>query len=90
MDLIRISAGFMLFRLKGRWKGIMGVINMARELDIDISECIACGNCEAVCPAVFKLNEDFGYAEIIDPDGASEEELQEAMNYCPVSCIYWK
>ena len=24
---------------------------------IDTEACIACGNCEAVCPAVFRLNE---------------------------------
>lgn len=63
---------------------------MARKPVIDISECVACGNCESVCPKVFKFDENFGYAEVIDPEGASEAEIQEAMNYCPTSCIHWE
>ncbi|MCL6479939.1 MAG: ferredoxin [Peptococcaceae bacterium] len=63
---------------------------MARKPYIDISECIACGNCEGVCPAVFKLEENYGYAEVIDPGAASEAEIQEAVNYCPASCIHWE
>lgn len=62
---------------------------MAKKPYIDFSECIACGNCESTCPDVFRLNEDLGYAEVIDPVGASEEEIQDAINYCPASCIHW-
>lgn len=57
---------------------------------IDSAECIACGNCESACPAVFKVDEFLGCAVVLDPDGAPEEEIQEAMNYCPASCMYWK
>lgn len=63
---------------------------MAKKPFIDISGCIACGSCENICQAVFKLNENFGYAEVINPEGATIEEIQEAMNYCPTSCIYWE
>jgi len=62
---------------------------MARNPYIEISECVSCGNCESACPAVFKLNEAFSCAEVIEPGDAPEEEIQEAMNYCPASCIYW-
>jgi len=57
---------------------------------IDVDECIACGSCEEVCPGVFKLNEELGYAQVTDPEGASEEEIQEAMNICPAQCIHWE
>ncbi|MEW6726975.1 MAG: ferredoxin [Bacillota bacterium] len=51
--------------------------------NIETSECAACGTCEALCPAVFKMNEDLGYAEVIDPNRASEEEIHEAIDSCP-------
>ncbi len=37
---------------------------------IDTDECIACGNCEQVCPEVFRLNEALGHSEVINPGGA--------------------
>ncbi len=52
-------------------------------------ECIACGNCEAVCPEVFRLNESLGHSEVINPYGAPEEKIQEAVDQCPVQCIHW-
>ena len=56
---------------------------------IEEDECIACGNCEAVCPEVFHLNENLGHSEVINPQGAPEEKIQEAMDQCPVQCIHW-
>ncbi len=29
-------------------------------------------------------------AEVFDPNGASEQEIQEAMDACPAACIHWK
>lgn len=63
---------------------------MARIPYIEFNECVACGTCEALCPAVFKINEDLGYAEVVDPSGASEDEIQEAIDSCPASCIHWQ
>ncbi len=57
---------------------------------IDIEECIACGNCEQVCPEVFRLNESLGHSEVINPQGAPEEKIQKAMDQCPVQCIHWQ
>jgi ferredoxin len=63
---------------------------MSKKPFIDSAECIACGSCEGICPGVFKLNEELGYAVVIDPAGASEKEIQEAMDACPVTCIHWE
>jgi ferredoxin len=52
-------------------------------------ECIACGTCEEICPEVFRVNESLGFAQVINPDGAPEEKVQEAMDNCPVLCIHW-
>lgn len=57
---------------------------------IDIDACIACGNCEAVCPDVFRLNEDLGHSEVINPLGAPVEQIQDAIDQCPAQCISWQ
>ncbi len=57
---------------------------------INTEDCIACGNCEAVCPEVFRLNENLGHSEVINPFGASEERIQDAMDQCPAQCISWQ
>jgi len=54
---------------------------------VELSDCILCGICVEVCPAVFRLN-DAGYIEVID--GASfPAEVDEAIKNCPADCIYW-
>jgi ferredoxin len=63
---------------------------MARRYpQINEDECIGCGNCEAVCPEVFRLNESLGRSEVLNPYGAPEEQIQEAVDQCPAQCIQW-
>jgi ferredoxin len=57
---------------------------------INTEECIACGNCEQVCPEVFRLNEALGHSEVINPSGAPEEKIQEAIDQCPAQAIHWQ
>ncbi len=38
---------------------------------------------------MFRLNESLGHSEVINPTGAPEERIQEAMDQCPVQCITW-
>lgn len=52
-------------------------------------ECIACGACEEICPEVFRLNDSLGCAQVLNPTGAPEEKIQEAIDSCPVQCIHW-
>jgi ferredoxin len=63
--------------------------SMAKSVVIDQDECISCGACVDSCPDVFQLNDD-NLAEVYNPDGASEEEIQDAIDSCPVSCISWE
>jgi ferredoxin len=64
---------------------------MAKKIPvIDTDACIACGNCEALCPEVFHLNENLGHSEVIDPFGASEDRIQDAIDQCPAQCIAWQ
>jgi ferredoxin len=52
--------------------------------------CISCGICVDNLPDVFRFSGN-GKAECFDPNGASEEDIQQqAIDVCPVSCICWK
>ena len=62
---------------------------MVRTMIIDQDECISCGACVDTCPEVFRMNDD-NLAEVYKADGASEEEIQDAIESCPVSCIQWE
>ncbi|MBE3585241.1 MULTISPECIES: ferredoxin [Desulfofundulus] len=63
---------------------------MAKIPYIESEECLACGSCVDVCPDVFQMNETLGFAEVVNPQGAGEDEIQEAIDMCPAQCIHWK
>jgi ferredoxin len=54
-----------------------------------MDECIACGLCVELCPAVFAQGDD--KPVIASPQVAPADEAcaQEAIDSCPVSCIHW-
>jgi len=54
-------------------------------IKIDKEKCIGCGSCEAVCPKVFKLNEETFKSEAIDAD--NDDCVQEAIDICPTQAI---
>ncbi|MFH1597338.1 MAG: ferredoxin [Pseudomonadota bacterium] len=63
---------------------------MADHLPVIVEdECIVCGACEEICPQVFTLNDSLGFAQVINPGGAPEDKIQEALDACPVLCIHW-
>lgn len=62
---------------------------MAKSFYVDQEECIGCGACVDSCPDVFRMTED-NIAEVFNAEGASEEEVQDAMDACPVECIHWE
>ena len=61
---------------------------MARVPYVDQDVCISCTLCVNTAPEVFRMNEN-DLAEVYDPEGASEEKIQEAVDACPVNCIHW-
>lgn len=63
---------------------------MARKVIIDEEECIGCGTCAEVAPGAFRFNEETEKAEVIDTTGATEQEIEEAIEACPVECIHWE
>ncbi|MDY0301230.1 MAG: ferredoxin [Trichlorobacter sp.] len=62
---------------------------MGKKPVVDQEVCISCGMCISICPGVFKFN-DAGKSECYDPAGASESEIESAINSCPVQAISWE
>jgi ferredoxin len=62
---------------------------MARVPVVDQSLCTSCGLCNELAPHTFGLNED-ELAYVIDPHGDPEEDIEEAIESCPVECISWE
>ncbi len=61
---------------------------MARKPSVDQDICTGCETCVDLCPGVFRLTDE-GVAEVFNPTGASEAEIQDAIDSCPVECISW-
>jgi ferredoxin len=57
------------------------------EVRVDRSLCIGSGDCVDTAPNVFQLDEE-DKAVVVDPDGASEDEILQAAANCPVSAIF--
>lgn len=62
---------------------------MAKEAIVDKEKCVGSGTCVALCPNVFQMDDD-GKAYVTDSAGASEQEIQQAIDACPVQAIKWK
>ncbi|XP_013636875.1 PREDICTED: uncharacterized protein LOC106342477 [Brassica oleracea var. oleracea] len=54
---------------------------------VDEFACIGCKNCANVAPDIFKIEEDFGRARACNQRG-NPDLLQQAVETCPVDCIY--
>ncbi|MBI4331274.1 MAG: ferredoxin [Chloroflexi bacterium] len=55
-------------------------------IKVDLKLCTGVGNCAAVAPTVFRLNEK-RRADVLDPSSVSEESLWEAAESCPEGAI---
>ena len=61
---------------------------MGKIVAVDRDACIACGLCVSVAPEVFRL--EGGASIAYDPQGAPESIIQQCLDGCPVTAIYWK
>ncbi|EPR37491.1 4Fe-4S ferredoxin iron-sulfur binding domain-containing protein [Desulfovibrio sp. X2] len=63
---------------------------MGKMVIIDEETCIGCESCVEIAPSTFSFNESTSKAYVTDPDASSEEDVQEAIDTCPVQCISWE
>lgn len=56
------------------------------KIHVDHDLCVGNGSCLRIAPRVFRHNEQ-RQSEVIDPAGASEEVIMEAVLNCPVGAI---
>jgi ferredoxin len=57
------------------------------QITVDRAVCIGSGDCVDTAPNVFQLDEE-DKAVVVDPDGASVDEVVQAAGNCPVSAIF--
>lgn len=62
---------------------------MAKEVYVKKDDCTSCSQCVDNLPEVFRMDDD-DMAEVHDPAGASEDEIQDEIDACPGECIHWK
>lgn len=59
--------------------------------NVDKNTCIGCGTCPAICPEVFKMDDDGLASAYVDPVPKDNEgSAQEAADACPTSAIHIK
>ncbi len=61
---------------------------MSKKPVIDRESCIGCTLCTQIAPNTFKMMDD-GKADVIAPFGDGEEQIQQAIDSCPVASIKW-
>mmetsp|Transcript_6563 Transcript_6563/g.9438 ORF Transcript_6563/g.9438 Transcript_6563/m.9438 type:complete len:150 (-) Transcript_6563:783-1232(-) len=52
-------------------------------------DCIGCSHCAMVARNTFFLEEDYGRARAFQQEADPEEVISEAIDTCPVNCIYF-
>jgi len=63
---------------------------MSKKPIVDKEACIGAASCEAVCPEVFRVNDE-GKAEVLAADyEALKDKIDDAIAACPVDAIHWK
>jgi len=61
----------------------------AKKAHVDEDACIGCMLCTQICPNVFEIMPD-GKSKAVNPQGDTENNIQEAIDQCPVDAISWK
>ena len=62
---------------------------MPKTPKVDLNTCIGCGTCTSMCPNTFAIGDD-GKSHVSNPTGESEEQIQQAIDACPVRAISWE
>eukprot|EP00877_Chromochloris_zofingiensis_P008151 jgi/Chrzof1/358/Cz01g13010.t1 len=60
-----------------------------RAVFVDENTCIGCKQCVWHAPATFRIEAEYGRSRVFGQWLNTEDDLQAAIDSCPVSCIYW-
>lgn len=64
-------------------------MNLMKLPQVNQTTCIGCGTCAALAPKTFVVKDD-GKSHVLEPSGNSEQEIQGAIDSCPVGAISWR
>lgn len=67
----------------------LGGVLRQKGVYVDEITCIGCKHCAHVARNTFFIEPDYGRSRVVRQDGDSEEQIQEAIDTCPVDCIHW-
>ncbi len=67
----------------------LGGVIRQKGVYVDEVVCIGCKQCAHVARNTFYIEESYGKSRAIRQDADSEPVIQEAIDTCPVDCIYW-
>ena len=60
-----------------------------RAVYVDESACIGCKQCVWAASATFRMEDDYGRSRVFAQWLNSEDDIQCAIDSCPVDCIHW-
>lgn len=60
-----------------------------RYVYVEERDCIGCTHCATTAGGTFFVQQDFGRARVFNQTGDSEAVVEEAIDTCPVNCIYY-
>lgn len=60
-----------------------------RYVYVEERDCIGCTHCSTTATGTFFMEADYGRARVFDQTGDAEESVEEAIDTCPVNCIYY-
>eukprot|EP00775_Hariotina_reticulata_P004234 gene4234-4483_t len=63
--------------------------NEDRAVFVDENTCIGCKQCVWHAPGCFRIEPEFGRSRVYAQWLNTEDELQSAVDSCPVNCIHW-
>lgn len=66
-----------------------GLAQRDRFVYVEEHDCIGCTHCATTATSTFYLEDEFGRARVFDQEGDVQEIIEEAIDTCPVNCIYY-
>ena len=67
----------------------LGGVLREKAVWVEKSDCIGCRYCAHVASNTFVMVPETGRCRAVRQDGDSIDRIQEAIDTCPVDCIYW-